>query len=113
MSPSSDDFKFHHDLAVELNQRLTQRRFWVWIKIETAGVGPEQAEQVAKAIAPQIDQWLASLGSPSEHRQAAANGPTLTDTGVDVKVDAIGKGEAAPDDPVVGNPERAFAYFVK
>ena len=103
-------FEWHRGVARHFSHNLQQRRFWLWISAEPAGVGVDQVDHVAKVIAREVDEWLAQLGDPAAHQ--STTGTTLTDGGVDVKIEAFGKRDGAPDDPVVGNPERAYAYFV-
>jgi hypothetical protein len=107
---TDEAFAWHRELARQLDNDLKERRFWLWIDVEPAGVTAEVTNQAGSLVA-KVDEWLATLGDPANHRSADPAKDTFTETGVDLTVQALGKGEGAPSHPVVGNPERAFAYF--
>jgi hypothetical protein len=104
---ATTEFEWHREVAAELERRVQNRDFFVWLNV----TGRRRGEPVDyDAIAREIETWLRGL-DPDTHSPAEPGlqtyGPTL-----DLEVRAIPKKpEARGSQPLVANPVPAVAYW--
>jgi hypothetical protein len=106
MAPS-DEFQWHREVAAELERRVRNRDFFLWLNV----TGRRRGEPVDyDAISRELETWLRGL-DPETHSPRTPGfqsfGPTL-----DLEVRAIPKKrEARGSQPLVANPVPAVAYW--
>jgi hypothetical protein len=104
---TSDEFQWHRELAAEVERRVRNRDFFVWLHI----TGRRRGEPIDyDAIARELETWLRGL-DPDSHsplgRGFKSMGPTL-----DLEVRAIPKKkDARGSQPLVANPVPAVPYW--
>jgi hypothetical protein len=104
---TSNEFEWHREVAAELERRVRNRDFLLWLNV----TGRRRGEPVDyDAIAREVETWLRGL-DPDSHspreRGLQSVGPTL-----DLEVRAIPKKlPARGSQPLVANPVPAVAYW--
>jgi hypothetical protein len=102
-----NEFEWHRELAAELERRVQNRDFFIWLNV----TGRRRGEPIDyDAIAREVETWLRGLDPESHSPQAPglqSVGPTL-----DLEVRAIPKKRRARgSQPLVANPLPAVAYW--
>ena len=104
---ASNEFEWHREVAAELERRVRNRDFFLWLNV----TGRRRGEPIDyDAIAREIETWLRGL-DPEQHSPQEPGlqsvGPTL-----DLEVRAIPKKPAARGSvPLVANPVPAVGYW--
>ena len=103
----STEFEWHREVAAELERRVENRDFLLWLNV----TGRRRGERVDyDAIGREVETWLRSLNADSHSPREPAfpvYGPTL-----DLEIRAIPKKpEARGTVPLVANPVPTGPYW--
>jgi hypothetical protein len=103
----STEFEWHREITAELERRVQNRDFLIWVNV----TGQRRGKQVDyDVIGREVEAWLRNLDPDAHSPQSPAfpvYGPTL-----DLEVRAIPKKpEARGAQPLVANPVPAVAYW--